>query len=322
MSEHRKDLYGTLGVPRDADEDAIRSAYRKLARKHHPDVNPGDDEAEERFKQVSEAYAVLSNPEKRAAYDEFGEVSLEGGFDAEAARRARAAFGGRFDGGERYGFGDEGEDVSFGNLDDLFQDLFRRRGWSGGPRARRGPDLSAELELDFVEAALGGEHRLTLDRPAADGSMKRETVTVRIPAGVADGGTIRLRGKGGYGHGDAEAGDLRCRIRVRPHRIFRRHGRDLEFDLPVSVREATLGAKIEIPTLEGTVTLTVPPGTDSGTKLRLREKGVPDPSGGPRGDLYAVVQVRVPREVDDEAKAKLDELSRFDPPDLRAELRR
>ena len=145
---------------------------------------------------------------------------------------------------------------------------------------------------------------------------------MRIPPGVADGGRIRLRGKGAEGHGDAPPGDLLARIRVRPHPLFRREGRDLHIDVPLSVGEATLGAKIEVPTLEGRVTLTVPAGTDSGTKLRLRGKGVADPSGGAMGDLYVNVQIRVPRDVDDDATARLEELAKFDPPDLRKDLKR
>jgi DnaJ-class molecular chaperone len=320
LADHRKDLYATLGIARDADEDAIRKAYRKLARRYHPDVNPGDDEAEDRFKQISEAYSVLSDAAKRSAYDEFGEVSLEGGFDVEAARRAREVFGARFGGGPG-GPAGEDEGFHFGNLDDLFSDLFARRGWSGATRQHRGADLEAELELDFIEAALGGERRLSIDRPTADGGARRDTVTVRIPPGVADGGTIRLRGKGAEGAGGGPAGDLRARVRVRPHPLFRRKGRDIELDVPVSVREATLGAKVEIPTLEGRVTLTIPKGTDSGTRLRLRGKGVANPSGGAPGDLYAVVQIRVPRDVDAEGASALDGLSRFDPAGLREEFR-
>jgi DnaJ-class molecular chaperone len=144
---------------------------------------------------------------------------------------------------------------------------------------------------------------------------------VRIPAGVGDGGTIRLRGKGAEDPGGGPPGDLLARVRVRPHRIFRREGRDVALDLPVSVGEATLGAKVEVPTLEGRVTVTVPPGTDGGTRLRLRGKGVPDPAGGPRGDFYVVVQIRVPRDLDADAKARLEDLGRFDPPDLREELK-
>jgi DnaJ-class molecular chaperone len=306
VAEDKKDLYGVLGVDRSADEDAIRKAYRKLARRHHPDVNPGDASAEERFKAISEAYAVLSDPERRRNYDEFGEISLEVGFDAAKAREVREAFGRRF-GPEHApgGRGGAGEAFRFGGLDDLFSDLFAQRGWEEARHAR-GADLEAELELDFLDAARGGEHRISIARPAADGSLRRESITVRIPAGVADGGRIRLRGKGGEGGGSGGPGDLHARIRVRPHPVFRREGRDVYFDLPVTVREATLGARVSVPTLDGRATLVVPAGTDSGAKLRLRGKGVPDPSGAAPGDLYAVVQIRVPRNLSPEAQARLE----------------
>jgi len=310
----KNDLYSVLGVARDADEDAIRKAYRQLARRYHPDVNPGDEEAEESFKNISEAYAVLSDPERRRNYDEFGEISLEGGFDAE---RARQAFGQRFGrrGGGSYARG--GENFHFDNLEGLFSDLFAR---SGGPRGRRGADHEAEIELDFVDAVRGGEHRLSFARPTADGRARRETLSVRIPPGVADGGRIRLRGKGGEGLGSGGPGDLYARIRIRPHPFFRREGRDLYLDLPVSVREATLGAKVQVPTLDGRVTLTIPPGTDSGSKLRLRGKGVPSPSSGEAGDLYVVVQIRVPRDLPPEVAKKLEDLAEYEPADLRKEL--
>ena len=150
-------------------------------------------------------------------------------------------------------------------------------------------------ELDFLEAVCGGEKRLSFARPGPEGEVRRETLTVRIPPGVADGVRIRLRGKGGAGFGEGLAGDLYARVCVRSHPIFRREGRDVYFDLPLGVSEATLGAQVTVPTLDGRATLTVPAGTDSGAKLRLRGKGVPDPSGGAAGDLYAVVQIRVPR---------------------------
>lgn len=314
----KKDLYSVLGVSRDADEKEIRKAYRQLARRHHPDVNPGDKEAEETFKAISEAYAVLSDPERRRNYDEFGEVSLEGGFDAEKARQAREAFGRRFGAGGRGGFfARGGERFHFDDLEGLFSDLFASGGWEGGPRGRRGADQEVEIELDFVDAVRGGEHRLNLARPTADGGVRRETLSVRIPPGVADGGRIRLRGKGSEGLGSGEPGDLYARIRIRPHAFFRREGRDLYLDLPVSVREATLGAKVQVPTLAGRVTLTIPPGTDSGSKLRLRGKGVPSPSGGAPGDLYVVMQIRVPRDLPPEAAKKLEELCEYEPADLR-----
>lgn len=341
MAEKRRDLYEVLGVARGADDESIKKAYRKLARKHHPDVNPGDKAAEERFKAVSEAYGVLSNEEKRRAYDEFGDIALEGGFDAEKARRAKEEFESRFGrgsfaraqagepvGGTGFGgFEGGGEGFAF-DLDDLLDDLFARRGWQGGPAGgargrrspRRGPDLEAELSLDLREAARGGERRLTLTRPTADGGVRQETVTVRIPAGVADGGRIRVPGKGGEGTQGAPDGDLYATIRLRPDPVFRLDGRDLHVEVPVSLGEATLGAKIEVPTLEGRATLTIPEGTDSGRRLRLRGKGMPNPGRGEPGDLYVTVQIRVPRQLDADARAKLASLARFDPADLRRDL--
>jgi curved DNA-binding protein len=317
----KQDLYQILGVARDASEDVIRKAYRKLARRYHPDVNPNDKGAEDKFKEISHAYSVLSDAEKRRTYDEFGAVSLEGGFDPEAARRAREAFGARFGGGgERPGGFGDAEGFAYEGLDDLFSNLFARQGGGRGRMRGRGADVEAELELDFMDAARGAEQRLTLARPQPDGSVRQETVTVRIPPGVADGGRLRIPGKGGPGLNGGPAGDLHARIRVRPHRYFRREDRDLLVDVEVSVREATLGAKVEVPTLEGRVTLTIPAGTDSGTKLRVRGKGIPSPSGGAPGDLYAVVQIRVPRAVGARERGLLDELAKFDPPDLRKDL--
>jgi curved DNA-binding protein len=300
----KESLYETLGVPRDADASAIKKAYRKLARKYHPDVNPGDAAAEERFKRISEAYAVLSDDDRRRNYDEFGEVSLEGGFDPDAARRAREAFGARFGtggrGSEFQGFG--GETFDFGNLEDLLGRTFGGRGRGRG--GLRGEDIHASVELDFLEAARGAEKRLTLTRPGASGAPATETVTVRIPPGVGDGGRIRLPQKGAAGLAGGPPGDLWATIRVRPHPVFRREGRSLHIEVPISIREAIEGAKIEIPTLEGRATLTIPPGTDSGRKLRLRGKGIANPGGGPPGDLFVTVQI----------------LSAFDPQDLRKEL--
>jgi DnaJ-class molecular chaperone len=321
----RGDLYATLGVPRDADAKAIKKAYRKLARQFHPDVNPGDEAAEERFKRISEAYAVLGDDEKRRNYDEFGEVSLEGGFDADAARKAREAFGARFGTGGRAegfpGFGGESFSFDFGNLEDLLGGAFgggaRRRGRG---RGMRGDDIQASIELDFLEAARGGEKRLTITRPNPSGAPITETVTVRIPPGVGDGGRIRLPQKGAPGLGGGPAGDLWATIRVRPHPVFRREGRNLHLEVPISIREAIRGAKVEIPTLDGRATLTVPPGSDSGRKLRLRGKGIADPGGGAPGDLLVTVQIRVPRDLSEEVEKRVDELAAFDPPDLREEL--
>jgi curved DNA-binding protein len=325
-----RDLYKVLGVARDADAETLKKAYRKLARRHHPDVNPGDKAAEEKFKEISEAYDVLSDPTKRRNYDEFGEISLQGGFDAEQARRAREAFGARFGGGggpggfRSTGAGGEsfGESFEFGDLDDLlgrfgFAGGRGRGGASGRAAGLRGSDVEATLELDFLEAARGGEKRISLQLADEDGRVRTETLNVRIPPGVSDGGRIRLRGKGAPGLGGGPAGDLWALVRVRPHPVFRREGRDVSLDAPVTVAEAIRGARIEVPTLEGRATVTVPPGTDSGQKLRLRGKGIPDPSGGPTGDLYVVIQIRVPKQLD---PAALDALAAAQPDDPRKEL--
>jgi DnaJ-class molecular chaperone len=314
----KKNLYDILGVARDADADTIRKAYRKLAREHHPDVNPGDDEAEERFKEISQAYSVLSDAEKRSQYDEFGEAALEGGFDAGAARRAREAFGARFGGPEFEGSAGE---FHFGDLDDLLGGVFSRFGRDGGrpPRPRRGRDLEASITLEFLDAARGGEHRLSLARPSAEGGVAQEQITVRTPAGVRDGGRIRLAGKGGETAGGSP-GDLYLNVHVRPHAVFRREDRDVHLEVPISVSEAVRGAKVEIPTLDGRATVTIPSGTDSGKKLRLRGKGLANPAGGAPGDLIATLRIRVPQDMDEAAEKALDEISRHDPPDLREEL--
>ena len=326
MPPEKRDLYQVLGVARDVDAEALRKAYRKLARRHHPDVNPGDEAAEERFKEISQAYDVLSDPVKRRNYDEFGEVSLQGGFDAEQARRAREAFGARFGGEPGQGAGGfefrSGEPFEFGDLDDLLGRFgFGGRGGRAGRAAgMRGPDLEATLELDFLEAAKGGEKRLSLQLVGEDGRPRTQTLTVRIPPGVGDGGRIRLRGRGAPGRAGAPAGDLWATVRVRPHPVFRREGRDLIVEVPVTIVEAIRGAKIEVPTLEGRATVTVPPGTDSGQKLRLRGKGILDPKGGAAGDLYVVIQLRVPRKLDAEAAAALDALAEAGPENPRKEL--
>jgi curved DNA-binding protein len=326
----RRDLYEVLGVPRDADADAIKKAYRKLARQHHPDVNPGDAAAEERFKEISQAYAVLSDPEQRRAYDEFGDVALEGGFDAEAARKARDAFQSRFGGGagghpfggaEGFG-GPEGGPERFefgGDLDDLLEQLMGQRRGGGRRGPRRGGDVEAELALDLRDAALGCERRLTLTRPTAKGP-RPETVTVKVPRGMTEGARIRIPGKGAEGAGGGPAGDLYATIRLRPDPRFRVEDRDLHLDLPVTVPEAALGARVEVPTLEGRATVTIPPGTDGGQRLRLRGKGIPAAGSQAAGDLYVTVRVRVPRDLDEAGREAVEALRDLGPDDPRAEL--
>jgi DnaJ-class molecular chaperone len=311
-----KDPYAALGVARDADDDTIRKAYRRLAREFHPDVNPDNPAAEERFKTVSEAYSVLSEPEKRQAYDDFGDVSFQAGFDAAEAKRARDAFGGGFSHHSQFG----GAGFGAGGLDDLFSNLFGGAGTGRRNVRRRGANVEATLDLDFLEAARGGEKRLLISRPTADGGQRSESVTVRIPPGVADGGQIRLRGKGGEGAGGGPAGDLIATIRIRAHPLFRRDNRDISLEVPLTIAEATLGTQVEVPSLDGRVTVTIPPGTDSGSKLRLRGKGVPNPSGGAAGDFFVVVKICVPKNLADAPAQRLRELAADDPTGLRAEL--
>jgi len=295
------DPYRVLGVSRDASSEEIKKVYRRLARETHPDLNPGDAKAEARFKEVSVAYEILSDEEKRRAFDEFGEISLEAGFDADAARAQREAFSSRF--GETTGAGGFGGDFSFGGLDDFLRQFQRgrpgegrRSGGPGGAGLRmRGADTEASMSLDFVDAVRGGERKIAIARPGADGRVAEETLTVRIPPGVTDGGRLRIPGKGGAGIGGGPSGDLWVSVRVMPHPVFRRNGRNLELDLPLTLPEAVKGARVEVPTLEGRATLTVPPGTSSGARLRMRGAGIPGSGNRPAGDLIARIEVIVPK---------------------------
>jgi curved DNA-binding protein len=321
------DLYAVLGVERTASRDEIQKAYKKLARQYHPDLNPGDAQAEERFKEIASAYRVLSDPERRANYDEFGDVSLEAGFDAEEARKMRDRFGQRFGFGAPHDWEAAEDGYHFGDIDDLLGRMFGGGGAQGarGPRPEgsfrlRGSDLEAGLELDFLEAARGVEKQLTLHRPAPDGSTHAETVKVRIPPGVDAEGRLRIPGKGGLGMGGGAPGDLWVQVHVRPHPVFRKEGRHLTLDLPIHAREAMLGARVEVPTLEGRSTLTIPPGTQGGARLRLKGKGIPAGGGRPAGDLLVRVQIRVPRDLDDETRKALGRLEAFEEPDIRGGL--
>ncbi len=313
-----RSLYDVLGVPRDADADAIKKAYRQRAQESHPDRNPDDPQAEERFKEIGQAHAVLSDPERRAAYDEFGDIVLDPNFDAERARAASAqGFGGFPGGGFTFTTGDP---EGFSDLGSLFENLFGAGGGSprGGPRPRHGANLETEIQLDFVEAALGCEQRVSLQRADAPGETPRsQTLTIRIPPGVDDGGRIRLAGKGGPGANGGPPGDLIARVRVRPHPLFRREGRDVHLEAPVTVTEAALGTEFEAPTLDGKVMLRVPPATDSGSRLRLRGKGIPATGSQPAGDLYVGIRIRVPKDLDDEGRQKLKELESLGPAGIR-----
>lgn len=297
MRQANTRLYDVLGVPADASASQIKKAYRKLARTHHPDRNPDDPDAERRFKEVGAAYEVLSDTDRRALYDEWGDVSLKPGFDASAARRYG---GGGWSGG---GF----EAGSQPDLDDWLAQVLGR---AGAPR--RGRDVSADLAIDFRTAALGGLRELTF----TDG----RTLKVRIPAGVQDGEAIVLRGKGAPGLRGAAAGDLRITCRVAPHPVFERVGTDLRVEVPVTIGEALRGAQIEVPTLEGTVRVRLPAGTQTGRVLRVRGRGI-DRRNRPRGDLLARVRVVIPEGLSAaEVQAALDALEAHYPDDLRARL--
>ncbi len=289
------DLYELLGVSRDASRDEIRKAYRKLARKHHPDLNPNDASAEERFKKVSGAYEVLSDEAKRKLYDELGPDAAKIGYDPEKAEEYRqwkrrmdasqqagfGGFGGPF-GGAGYGGAGYG-DV---DLEDLIGDLFRRQ--RGGQR--RGSDVEANLRVAFLDAARGTTAHVELARPS--GEVSRLAVT--IPPGVESGQRLRLSGQGNPGGQGGQAGDLFVRVEVEPHPVFERDGRDLTLRLPVTLPEALRGAKVEVPTLDGTVKLQIPSGAQNGQRMRLRGKGIA-PRSGPAGDLYVVLELVAPR---------------------------
>ena len=311
MAVAYQDYYAALGVPRDASEQDIRSAYRKLAREHHPDVNK-DPDAEDRFKEISEAYEVLRDKDKRERYDRLGS-NWKAGQDVSGARGARG-YEEAFRGGN--GFSDVHVDFGGGDFSDFFDSFFasqRPRGRGAGGRARangfsrRGGDQEATLELTLEEAAAGGKRRLSL----GDG---RE-FEVDIPRGVRDGQRIRLAGQGETGSGAGPAGDLFLRVRVKRHPLFRVKGSDLYVDLPVSPWEAALGAEVPVRTLSGTARVRVPPHSSSGRRLRLRGEGLPSVGGSP-GDLHAVVMVRVPKRLNKEERELFEQLaalSKFDP---------
>jgi curved DNA-binding protein len=299
-----RDLYDILGVSRSASAEEIKKAYRRLAKQHHPDVNPGNKAAEEKFKEVTAAFEVLSDEKRRKLYDEFGPDALRTGFDEKRAEEVRRwkRQGAAAGGGMPFDFGDfttvnVGEYGAF-DFGSIFGDLFGGR----GARVRTvavpatGPDAEAEIEISLRDAVLGAER---------DVRVGGKTLRVRIPAGVSDGSQIRLAGQGGPGAHGGPPGDLFLRVKLREHPHVRRDGKDLVVELPVTVPEAVNGAEVRLPTFEGPVELRVPKGAQSGVRLRLRGKGLPDLRGGPRGDLYAVVQVMLPPE-----SAKLREVAR------------
>ena len=377
---NKTDYYELLGVARKANAKDIRAAFRKLARKYHPDLNPGDKSAEEKFKQLQEAYDVLSDTKKRQMYDQYGFYSENipqggpaGSYPSEGDSNVNFDFGG-FDFG-----GGSGSAGGGGSFRDLFSQFFNRGGARTPmePEQEPGGDLEYQLEIDFWDAVRGAVKKISITRmdtcetchgtgalgspetcPVCGGSgtikqsarnmsfnvpcnrcggtgkirkvcktcggegrvRRTETIDVRIPAGVANGGRVRVPGKGNSGTMGAPAGDLYLRAVVKPHDFFERRGNDLYTEIPVTVAEATLGAKIEVPTIDGRSLVRIPPGTNSGKTLRLKEKGVPNARTGARGDQYALIQVVVPLPTDERVRNLMKELESVAPDDPRKDL--
>ena len=346
----KRDYYDVLGVSRSATADEIKKAHRKLARQYHPDMNKNaGTSTTEKFKEVQEAYDVLSDPEKRKLYDQFGHAGVEGGAAAGAGAGAADPFEAFRRGSRRTGNGrrewrygpnvtvedfDAADFGGGGNFADIFEQLFGARGGAGGGfrpgggrgggaggRVRaepeeplRGGDVEHAVNLTFEQAARGSTLPLQINR---DGKL--ETIEVKIPPGVKDGSRVRIRGRGQHVAG-GEAGDLYIITHVQPHPYFRGEGLDILVDLPVSIYEAMLGAKIEgVPTLDGPVTLTVPPGTSSGAKLRVKGRGIQ--RGDEKGDELVVIKIIVPKNLDDEAKDLVRRLQAKAPADARGDVK-
>ena len=322
----KRDYYEILGVDRGASADDIKKAHRKLVRKYHPDVNKNNKDAEERFKEAQEAYDVLSDPAKRRNYDQFGHAGVGmggapggGGDPFEAFRRAQQGAGGGGGGRHTYrgGPGVTVEDFDFGggqDFGDIFEQIFGARGAAGArgaggrtrpaPEPQRGSDVEHPVTLTFEQAARGTTLPLQINR---DGRL--ETIDVKIPAGVKDGSRVRIRGKGQQSNG--EPGDLFIITRVQPHAWFRRDGLDILLDLPLSMYEALMGTKVDVPTLEGPVTLTIPPGTSSHAKLRIKGRGIH--RGTEQGDQFVITKVVVPKGLDESDQDSIRRLQQKQP---------
>ena len=309
MRSMAEDYYATLGVGRSASSEEIQKAYRDLARKYHPDLNPDDPAAKERFQQVQTAFDVLNDAKKREMYDRYGS-----GFESMGG--GPAGGGPRPWPGAGAGPGGQGFEV---NLDDLFggggpsggggfADLFKQFGnrskTSRRSNVRRGHDLEHELTIPFATAVVGGEAQIGVRR--ADG--RTETIQVKVPAGIDNGKKIRLRGQGDPGSGGGASGDILIKVKVAPHPHYQRNGKRLDVKVPISLAEALAGAKIELPTPHGTITLTVPPGTSSGSKLRVKGHGV-RPAGEEPGALFAEMEIVLPEKLTEDDRRKLADIA-------------
>ncbi|MBN1846331.1 MAG: DnaJ domain-containing protein [Sedimentisphaerales bacterium] len=327
----KRDYYEVLGVSRGASKEEIKKAYRRLAKKLHPDHAGKDKSAEQRFKEVTEAYDVLGDAKKRQAYDRFGHAGVKmedfgsgypGGSQAYSYQGGSPAGGVHFDFSDIFGGAGQGgsraDPFGFGGVDlgDIFEQIHQQQGRRVGRAGRTGPaprgqDIAHILTIGFDEAIRGTGRQIEATVVQTDGGRRTERITVKIPPGVDNGSKIRLRGKGQPGPGGE--GDLIITIQVTPHPYFRREGADLYLDVPLTFREAARGAKVDVPTLDGATTVTIPPASSSGRKLRLKGKGVPAAKTGQVGDMYLILKIVPPETLDEESRRLLDEFERLNP---------
>ena len=312
-----RDFYQILGVSRSASQDDIKRAYRKLAKKYHPDRNPGDPSAEHKFKEVQEAYATLSRPDRRADYDQFGEAGVGRWSTSPQGQRVY-----QWGGGSSIDM-DDLEDLmsAFGGMSgrraSVFDDLLgRRRMRTPPPSPKRGADLEKQVTLTFDQAVQGCTIAVRL-KTGRDAST--QTLEVKVPPGVEHGKKIRLAGKGQPGQNGGPPGDMLLTTSIEPHPFFARQGADVYLDVPITVAEAALGARIDVPAIDGQATVTIPPGTSAGTKLRLRGRGIVKTGTAERGDQYIVVRIVVPEALSEEQKASFNRLRELDRSDPRAD---
>lgn len=312
------DYYEVLGIAKDATPEAIKKAYRALARKHHPDVNPGDKSAEKRFKEVQQAYDILFDPEKRALYDRYGTAAFEG-MAAAGPRTSASEWTARFGepGSETIDFseffshfgqpGGAGGATTHGGEGSagIFEDLLGRMRAGRTSKPRAGRSLEAHLSIPFLTAVRGGETSINIQR----GEGNTESLVVKIPPGVDTGAKLRLKGQGETGPKGTQRGDLTITITVEPHPYFKREERNLVVEVPISLAEAVLGAKIDVPSLDGMKSLSIPPGSSSGQKLRLKGQGVPAAGNKSEGDLFVQLKVVVPRSVDDVSRKLIQDFA-------------
>jgi len=304
-----EDYYATLGLSQSATPEEIQQAYRQLARKYHPDLNPDDASAKEKFQQVQVAFDVLNDEKKRDMYDRYGSAYESVGAGGEGPA----------------GWQSGGADINLGDLfgggGGGFSDLFKQFGQQGRRQRQRsaparGTDLEHALTVPFTTAVSGGEAQIAIRR----GDGRSETIQVKVPAGISSGKKIRLRGQGEPGLQGGPAGDILIKILVAPHPFFSRQGKRLDVCVPITLSEAVEGAKIDVPSPHGTIALTIPPATSSGSKLRVKGQGVHDSNGNP-GDLYAEVQIVLPLHLEEEDREQLGRIARKYAGDPRADLR-